>query len=265
MVYANLRQAHGYFEKSSLYRALDPTEKSGVSYFMGMMAAKIVGARLLDVPWLFHLSMINAIGGTAVLKGKSQPDLIGLRRNRDWVVVEAKGRTFGYSASAMSSAKLQTRQLRQVNGSYPSLRVAVQAYFAPQLQWALVDPEEFDEDASDLNFDEEKALEMYYSASVAATADGAEEREMYGRKFLTKAIAEIGVSVAIDRDVRERIVTRTLARREGDIKPQGTASPDTDGDFAIFGDGLAIALDGRWSAERMERDPVARLTGRGDG
>lgn len=135
-VYANLRQTHRHLEKSSLYGDLDPSEKSGISYFMGMLAAKILGARLLDVPWLFHFSLIGAIGGTATLKGKSQPDLVGLRRNRDWVVVEAKGRTLGYSASAMASAKLQTRQLRKINGSYPSLRVAVQAYFAPQLQWA---------------------------------------------------------------------------------------------------------------------------------
>lgn len=126
-IYANLRESSHFLQRSSLYIGLDPTEKSGVSYFMGMVAAKVLGARLLDTPWLFHVSMIQALGGAVSLNGKSQPDLIGLRRNRDWVVAEAKGRTWGYSASAMATAKLQTRQLRSINGQFPALRVAVQA------------------------------------------------------------------------------------------------------------------------------------------
>mgnify|MGYP007088122501 CR=1 FL=1 len=129
-VYANLRGSSKYIEKSSLYAGLDPTEKSGVSYFMGMVAAKVLGARLLDTPWLFHVSLIQALGGSVVLKAKSEPDLVGLRRNRQWIVAEAKGRTWGYSASVMTAAKQQTRQLRTINGQYPSLRVAIQASLA---------------------------------------------------------------------------------------------------------------------------------------
>lgn len=77
-VYANLCGGSKYIEKSGLYADLDPTEKSGVSYFMGMIAAKLMGIRLLDTPWLFHLSMIKVLGGSVVLKSQSQPDLIGL-------------------------------------------------------------------------------------------------------------------------------------------------------------------------------------------
>jgi hypothetical protein len=125
-VYANLRQVPSrHIEKSSLYVALDPTEKGATSYFIGMMAAKIVAARLLDTPWLFHLSMFHTLGGHTTLLGKSQPDLVGLNRTRGWVVVEAKGRTNGHSASAALAAKAQTRQLRQINGVSPILRVAV--------------------------------------------------------------------------------------------------------------------------------------------
>src|ERR1035437_2264534 len=130
-VYANLRQASGYCEKSSLYDDLDPTEKAATSYFMGMMAAKIICARLLQTPWLFHLSMFHALGGITMLDGKSQPDLIGLNQRGDWIIAEAKGRTNGYSAAAMNAAKAQTRKLRQINGTLPTLRVAVQAHFSP--------------------------------------------------------------------------------------------------------------------------------------
>lgn len=95
MIYANLGQDRSYVEKSSLYAELDPTEKSGVSYFMGMVAAKVLGARFLRTPWPFHLSMIKALGGKVSLQGNSQPDLIGLRSDGRWIVAEAKGRTWG--------------------------------------------------------------------------------------------------------------------------------------------------------------------------
>lgn len=89
-VYANLRESSPYFEKSGLYASLDPTEKSGVFYFMGMVVAKVLEVRLLDTPWLFHISMFNALDGSVSLIAKSQPDLIGLRRNRDWVSLKPK-------------------------------------------------------------------------------------------------------------------------------------------------------------------------------
>ena len=258
MVYANLRQAHGHLEKSSLYGALDPTEKSGVSYFIGMMAARILAYRLLDVPFLFHVSMIHVLGGTVSLKGKSQPDLVGLRSDGNWVVVEAKGRTAGYSSSAMKLAKTQTRQLRQINGNYPSLRVAVQAYFGPRLRWALEDPEEFDDNAPDLLFDEVQAFQRYYSGPMAAIAEGASERQIDGRMFLARTIAETGVTVPMARDVQERLVTGAPARHVRDLAATDTVGHHAASGFTVFPDGLAVGLDGRWSEERMERDPGLR-------
>jgi hypothetical protein len=228
---------------------------------MGMLAAKILGARLLQVPWLFHVSMISVIGGTVALKGKSQPDLVGLRRNGDWVVVEAKGRTLGYSAPAMASAKLQPRQLRQINGSYPSLRVAVQAYFAPRLQWALEDPEEFDPAARDWQFDLATALSMYYSAPMAATQQGSATRRIHQRDFLAKELPEIGVTVAIDLGVRDRVVARTPVNQDDATTLAEFPSSHTDGDFVVFPDGIAISLDERWSEDRMQIQPGARRDG----
>jgi hypothetical protein len=257
-VYANLRETPGFLEKSSLYADLDPSEKSGVSYFMGMLAAKVLGQRLLDVPWLFHVSMIRAIGGAVALRGRSQPDLVGLRKNGNWVVAEAKGRTLGYSSSAMATAKSQTRQLRRVNGAYPSLRVAVQSYFTPRMQWDLEDPAEYDDHASDMEFDLGRAFDSYYSGAIASTQQGAELRPIGDRAFVARTIDEIGVTVAIERETRERIISRTLLERTRvpRVEVQETLQPD--GGFVVFPDGLAIALDERWSVDRMQRDPGAR-------
>lgn len=47
---ANLRELDGQFEKSTLYNEVDPTEKGATSYFMGMIAARLLGDRLLKTP-----------------------------------------------------------------------------------------------------------------------------------------------------------------------------------------------------------------------
>lgn len=259
-IYANLRESSPFLEQSSLYTGLDPTEKSGVSYFMGMVAAKVLGARLLDTPWLFHVSMIKVLGGAVSLKGNSQPDLIGLRRNREWVVAEAKGRTWGFSASAMAAAKLQTRQLRNINGQLPALRVAVQASFSPNLEWAIEDPEDFDEDAPDLQFNLEGALEMYYSAPTAAVVGG-QSRRIRQREFLVRELPEVGVTIGIDRNVRDRLQEHSMSAGDKALIQDASPEPRPDGEFQVFADGLAIALDARWAAERMSLDPWVRRDG----
>ena len=193
-VYAHLGLIHGTVQKGRLYIQSDAHyEKCGISYFLGMLSAKILSARLLDVPWLFHVSMIGAIGGSITLKGKSEPDLIGGCGVMDWVVAEAKGRSFGYSSSAMTAAKLQTQQVRQINGSYPGLRVAVQAFFRPDLQWAIEDPDEIDTEAPDMAFDVSKALDSYYSAPIATLTRG-RIRKLAGN-FIARTIPEVGITV----------------------------------------------------------------------
>ncbi len=259
-VYANLRHSDGFIEKSSLYGALDPTEKGATSYFMGMLAAKILGARMLGVPWLFHLSMLDSLGGYATLASNSEPDLIGLTRSREWVVAEAKGRTGGYSQSAMTKAKLQTRQLRRINGQLPNLRVAVQAFFNSKMEWAMEDPEEFDEEARDVNVDVEAVFERYYSAAMGITDQG-DARSLAGRKFLSRTIPEIGVTVAVDVEVRARVAQREMLADGVDAGSNTFGHVKEDGEFIVFPDGMAISLDERWDAHRMMLDPTRRRDG----
>ena len=260
-VYANLHQTGLHLEKSALYEDLDPTEKGATSYFLGMMAAKIICSRLLDTPFVFHLSMLKTLGGTMVLHKKSQPDLIGLNSAGNWVVAEAKGRTNGYSPDAMTKAKLQTRQLRMINGTYPSLRVGIQAYFSPDLNFAVSDPDEYEDDAEDIEFDLRAAIHDYYSYVLGSSQVGRAPRKILGREYQFRAIEETGVSIGID--------TTTLKRLEqdGDFRApfanelaQVSVADDEQG-TVTFPDGLAVSLDQRWSENRMRRDPRTRRGG----
>jgi hypothetical protein len=157
----------------------------------------------------------------------------------------------------MGTAKEQTRQLRSINGKVPSLRVAIQASFNPRLQWAIEDPDEFDNDAPDLQVDTEKVMEMYYSA-VTLTTDNGQSRFIGNRKFIVRELPEIGVTIGIDHEVRNRLTERTMSRIEQPLSPEQTIEPHLDGEFSVFSDGLAISLDERWTEGRMAQDPLLR-------
>lgn len=260
-VYANLRQSYSYFEKSALYEDLDPTEKGAASYFLGMMATKIICSRLLDTPHVFHLSMLKALGGKAVLHTKSQPDLIGRDRAGNWVVAEAKGRTNGFSAGAMSKAKLQTRQLRKINGTYPSLRVGIQAYFSPELNFAVSDPDEYDEGAADIEFDLRVALHDYYSYVLGSSQVARAPRLIFGREYLFRTFEETGVSIGIDAVSLKRLEEGVDLKSHKAYEPQEVVTGDDGQGTVAFSDGLAVSLDQRWSENRMHKDPRVRRIG----
>ena len=57
LIYANLKQDGPHLLRSDAYVALDPSEKSAVSYFLGLTSAKLMSERYLEVPWLMHLDV----------------------------------------------------------------------------------------------------------------------------------------------------------------------------------------------------------------
>jgi hypothetical protein len=59
--------------KTAAYRRLDASEKSAVSYFLGMTQAKIMCGRLLRAPHLIHLDAYLAMIGVHATR-TSRPD-----------------------------------------------------------------------------------------------------------------------------------------------------------------------------------------------
>jgi len=52
-VYANLRQSSNRrVHRSDVYIASDPSEKTAISYFLGLASAKLLSEKYLHVPWL---------------------------------------------------------------------------------------------------------------------------------------------------------------------------------------------------------------------
>ena len=107
MAEASLEERGGYWHKSDAYSRLDPSEKSAVSYFLGMTQAKITCELLLGVPHLLHVDAALALIGRQTRA--SRPDLIGFDPTTAayTIAVEAKGRSNGWDEEAISKAKTQ--------------------------------------------------------------------------------------------------------------------------------------------------------------
>ncbi len=141
MIRSSLVRVGRYWAKSAGYSRLDGSEKTAVSYFLGMVQAGLMALKVLGVPHLVHvdavlklLSRPKKYSSTTTLK---RPDLVGYQRSSAVsqprrTLVEAKGRSNGWENKAVQAAVDQlahtSSPARQLVGSNPLL-VASLAYF----------------------------------------------------------------------------------------------------------------------------------------
>jgi hypothetical protein len=257
MVYANLFQSGTDLRRSPAYLSLDPSEKSAISFFFGMIFAKVVGSRLLDAPWLIHFEKLRLVL-PIVLPGRSRPDLIGMTSNGDWIVVEAKGRTNAYEQAAMDKAKIQAGQITSIGGMVPQLRVASQSYFSPNLEIRLSDPPEHKE-RYDLPLSPEEFMSTYYEPFERIDANSTREEVVEGQEFVFTDLESLGVSVGKSRGMHPiptdsplTIVLPQAARRE-----VPTTSSESIGSF-LYPDGIAVELNAGWTEDMMRNPPTDR-------
>lgn len=115
--------------RSAAFKALDPTEKGAISYFLGMAFCKVFSSRLLCTPWLLHLDVYRTTLPVSSL-GRSRPDLFGQQiGTRNWLAFETKGRSSKPSADDLSKAKGQAQRLVSVGGASCTLHVGAFVYF----------------------------------------------------------------------------------------------------------------------------------------
>jgi hypothetical protein len=247
-----------YVLQSSAYRHLDPSEKGAISYFLGMALGKLVTFRLLNVPWLVHLSkLVNT--HSLNLPGRSRPDLAGQDTNGRWIICEAKGRTGGYSELALNQAKEQVGQVRSINGAPPHISMATEMYFDDHLQMWLIDPKDKVPDAVDLQIDNRNFMQRYYNPFLPflERKDGLEEH--LGLRFAFVEYESLGVKVGVWEGIRKVVDTGagSLIRASNEPKrePNGVVGGWS---YAAYPDGLAIGVDDRWSSEVMKVEPDRR-------
>jgi hypothetical protein len=259
-IYAALRESGGQFRRSTLYDAQDPSEKGATSYFLGMAVAKLFAERLLNTPWLFHFSMTGPLGLPIRVRGAMEPDLLGWLPGGSWLVAEAKGRTNGFSQSALDQAKRQTKAVTAVSGTPPSVRVAVQAHFDPGLSARLHDPDPSERGNRKIDVDLAAAMQRYYAFANTVISAPRRSRAIAGRRYDFASVGGTGVALGMDAGTRASLEAGHFGalREEAIVDMHGTTK--TEG-VSTYSDGLAIELDSRWSSDRMTKQPTERLLG----
>jgi hypothetical protein len=168
MVQASLQEISGHWHKAPAYKFLDPSEKTAVSYFLGMAQAKITCELLLGVPHLIHLDSVLQLLGAPTRT--SRPDLVGYDAfSRQFSIsVEAKGRSGGWFDNVIDKAKDQARLMPAVIGLKSNVCVASLAYFGSRGRWEayLEDPPRTNHQVDDIQ--PSTLLIGYYRPLVAA-------------------------------------------------------------------------------------------------
>ncbi len=82
-------------KKAKRIAYLDSSEKSVMSYYMGMFLTKLISKRMYDTDYLTHLNLIEKTNGDGFIdffNSEWRPDMIGLQEAaQTWSVWEAKG------------------------------------------------------------------------------------------------------------------------------------------------------------------------------
>jgi len=186
------------WRKAAAYKRLDPSEKSAVSYFLGMTQAKITSEMLLGVPYLVHLDAVLALLGQTT--NQSRPDFVGFDpASREYTIaLEAKGRSNGRTANVTNSAKLQSALLPKIVTTSSSACVASVASFDRVGHWQayLEDPPKpYGEVANLLTV--ETLLVAYYrplvTALLTASIDTARSDDNLDVAYLAAADLSVGL------------------------------------------------------------------------
>ena len=250
-----IQQTPSFLTHTNRFLNLDPSEKRGATYQMGLTINKLVAWRLFGIRWLHHVDVYASRLGIRFRAGRSRPDLVGCDSRSHWAVFESKGRFSPPDAEAKRKAKVQSRRIVQVAGVAPSLCASCFAFFRksgnshlPQLQCRIEDPKpngkSQEPDIFTLNTSRNELLQLYYKPFmqlfVSQQGERRENRMVWksGELDLTLQM-EVSLFEAIQRGDDTKIVS-ILER----TNPHEISS-------SVSGDGMELVLGRTWTDDLL--------------
>lgn len=198
MVEATLQQTSSgrRWTKTPAYERLDGSEKSAVSYFHGMVGARLLTEHLLHIPHLVHLDAVLK-QMKQPLKG-SRPDFIGHHplTNTYSMPLEAKGRSGAWAGSPLVKAKIQAGLLPSVVGTTTKICAASLTYFEDD-HWTAYMEDPPMRQAQSSPIPPGLVTAFYYLPIVHALATLNERDRDSGPSGVTGALPEAGSSIAL--------------------------------------------------------------------
>lgn len=290
MLRVNLRESKGELVQTEVYKTLDPSEKNAISYFMGLTMAKLLANRFLDVPWLIHLDSFDVTRLT--FGSKKRPDLLGHNRSKQWLIMEAKGRSGKVEKGLMPKALIQTQAVDTVDRYSPFMRVASASFIKTKKSGVLAAQWECSvgsasEPGVKLKLDSRAFLNRYYelfrnlldsnspedgtttgvglgTLGFLITSAQTSKDTPVGDRALVFRIAdfpEFDIRIGLlDRSneflLENKAWYNALFSNENDNAIRGFFAPDT----FIAPDGILIRLGPSWNSENMGKEPNERLS-----
>ena len=152
-------------KKSPRTMYLDSSEKSVISYYLGMFFTKLLSKKLYGIDYLTHLNTIEKIQGEGFMdyfSGKWRPDMIGYKVCDDsWSVWEAKGGS-NRRAPALKIGCEQAGDIKYVNGKCPDPAAVCMTYYDHSYLTAIIKKTKSQEGTA-LEIAERGFWESYYS------------------------------------------------------------------------------------------------------
>ena len=255
---ACLRIENNRFTQSGVYRLADRSEKSGISYSLGQTFAHLFVTRRIGVPYTLHVDRyweeVDLVWGE---NAKRRPDLIG--RGAMWVVIEAKGRTWGFDQTVMDNAREQKLTVLTIGGATPGLFLAAVAHFAYGVLVLRVRDPEPASDPTRLPADAAAFIRTYYQPFLEATQSGA-RRQLFGRTVRFVRFPGLDLEVGLEEAVIKalRRSDAALLREADRFASEAQAREQSDELRAIGADGVAFWLGPSWSEDVMTLEPWDR-------
>jgi hypothetical protein len=230
------------------YVTSDPSEKTSISFYLGMTLAKLFAEVFFDVPRMLHVAVYGENYQVTAGQGASRPDLIGLSVNGDWFVFEAKGRSNGFEADALAAAKVQAEQIISIDNAVPVCRISSQCFFSSDgLRFRMDDPPRSARGRTRAvkitvnDFDH-----AYYEPlqNIIASRETAADIDIAGRRFRGVRIAEADILLALP--------------EQGPMAITNPGTTVASGSEYLGKDGVLVQLGSSWSKANMRLQPHLR-------
>jgi hypothetical protein len=249
MIRAYLMQtASGHIARTMPYQLSDPSEKTSISFYLGMTLAKLFAELLFDVPRMLHFAIYAQNYQVQAAPGESRPDLIGLSNSGEWFVFEAKGRSNNFDPDALGTAKEQAEQIQSIDNLTPACSVACQAYFTSALSFRMDDPPPRNSDRSRTIEISQPDFRHAYDGPIRKVIElrGVNAPLSYGnRRFRGASVEEADLWIGV-----------LEADQSTPVKSE--ADPIIQDEY-LGGDDVLVRLGPTWSEANMRLQPHLRV------
>lgn len=246
--------------RSAVYDNADRSEKGAVSYYLGLIAAKLLAERLLGAVQVWHYDSYRPLL-TNPGRLSTRPDLLAESISGDRFLIEAKGRTNGYASALVASAKGQAQAVTSSTSGSVMAEVASVAWMSDQ-GWAVrFDDPPVSTTLRDNDGTMEELRRSYYddlAGYVIAARDRSERVSVTAESTQDdvrtyEGVYEPGLDVylALRTDVLEQRQPPRLDTVALDLEPQdpGRTLLDRGGHkWSLGRDGVAVRLGETWRA-----------------